>query len=888
MLRGEAGIGKSALLAHLAGSATGCRVSRVSGVESEVELAFAGLHQLCAPVLDHMPRLPAVQREAITTALGLRQGQAPDRFLVGLAVLGLLSDASQGRPVVWIVDDAQWLDSVSAQVLGFVARRLLAEPVGLVFAIRDPGNHPVLDGLPQLVVEGLRDADARAFLNAIIPGQLDEGIRERIVAEARGNPLALRELPRGLPDDELAGAFLKADTRPVEHRIEDSILRRLRALPHGTQRFLVTVAAEPVGDSDLLWRAAERLGVTGDDAVPAEMAGLIELGPQLRFLHPLMRAASYRAASPSDRREAHRALAAETDPDLDPDRRAWHRAQAAVGPDEAVASELERSAGRARRRGGVAAAAAFLARATEMTPDRTRRGSRALAAAQAKFDAASLDAASELVTVAERCPLDPLQRAHLTRLRGQVAFALRRGSGATALLLEAARQLDALHDDSAGEAYLEAMGAAVFAGREDDSSNVVEVAAAIRTAPQQPPGAGDLLLDAVAGLFTDGFVESVPALRRAIDAFRAEADRSDDVTRGLWLSFPLTLETAVHDLWDYGAWRHLSDRAVQLARDVGALSTLPVALAYQAGAYLFGGDFAAALTMVDEAEAITAATGNAPVWYAALVLSAWRGSESGTSRILDAVTKDAAERGEGRVIAVSGYVSAVLHNGHGRYETALRGAVSACQSGELGYLGWSLAELVEAASRAGSQAAAMAALERLEERTVPGGSEWALGVLACSRALVSKGDTAESSYVEAIERLELSGVRVHLARAHLVYGEWLRRENRRVDARDQLKVAYAMLTDIGAAGFAERARRELAATGEKVRKRTTESRYMLTAQERQVAQLAAAGATNPEIGSQLFISPRTVEYHLHKVFAKLDISSRRELRAALATPESPA
>jgi len=630
VLRGEAGVGKTALLDYVQQRASGCRVERASGVESEMELAFAGLHQLCAPMLGSLAGLPGPQQGAIGTAFGLRDGAAPDRFLVGLALLGLLSEVAREQPLVCLVDDAQWLDRASAQALAFAARRLLAESVAMVFVVREPGNEQELVGLPELVVRGLGDDDARSLLAAATPGRLDERVRERIIAETRGNPLALLELPRGLSAVELAGGFGRPDALPLTSRIEQSFVRRLESLPKTTQTLLTTAAAEPVGDVTLLWQAAERLGIGADAAAPAEAAELIELGSRVRFRHPLVRAAAYRVAPVPERREVHRALAEATDPEVDPDRRAWHRAHAAAGPDEEVAGELERSAARAQARGGVAAAAAFLERATELTPDQARRGGRALAAAQAKFEAAAPDAAYELLATAEMAPLDDLQRALVARLRAQIVFARRRGSDAAPLLLDAARQLTTLDDGLARDTYLEALAAAIYTARLGGQLGMRDVAAAVRAAPPapKPPRPIDLLLDGVATLLTDGHTAGVPALQRAVPPFRREEQRSrDEVMRWLWLASPIAQEAVVHHLWDEEAWDELATRAVQLARDAGALAFLPVALMYKAGVLLHAGDFATASALIEEADTITGATGYAPLTYAALVLAAWRGDE---------------------------------------------------------------------------------------------------------------------------------------------------------------------------------------------------------------------------------------------------------------------
>lgn len=883
VLRGEPGVGKTALVDYLVAGASECRVVRVAGVESEMELPFAGIHQLCSPMLDRLSHLPDPQRVALGTAVGLSDGAAPNRFLVGLAVLSLLSEVAGERPLVCLVDDAQWLDRASAQVLAFVARRLLAETVALVFVVREPSEAPALRGLPALLVGGLRDDDARALLDSAVPGRLDERVRDRIVAETRGNPLALLELPRGMTAAELAGGFGRPDARPLASLIEQSFQRRVQALPAQTQRLLLAAAADPVGDVPLLWSAAERLGIDVLAAAPAQAAGLIDIGVRVRFRHPLVRSAAYRSAGLADRRAVHRALAEATDPQSDPDRRAWHQAHAAVGPDEAVAAQLERSADRAKGRGGIAAAAAFLERATELTPDPARRGARGLAAAQAKFEAAAPDAAYELLSMAELGPLDDLQRARLVRLRAEIEFARRRGGDAPKLLLDAAERLTALDAGLARETFLEALAAAIFAGRLGGQRGLLDAAEAARGAPPGPasPQPIDLLLDGLARRFTEGYQAGVPALRRAVEAFRRPPQDEDDTMRWLWPAYPIAQETAAHDLWDYQAWRELAARAVRLARDTGALAVLPVALVYQAGVHLHAGEFATASALVEEADEITAATGYAPVRYASLVLVGWRGDEAQALRRIQADVADATARGEGRVLGMAGYVTAVLYNGLGRYQAALAGANQACEHDDLGFHGWSLAELVEAGVRSGARDQANAALRQLDGRTRASGTDWALGILARARALLCGGGAAEPLYREAIERLGRTGVAIQLARAHLVYGEWLRRENRRVDARHQLRTAHEMLSRFGADAFADRAARELVATGETIRKHRISTSELLTAQEAQIAQLAGEGGTNPEIASQLFISPRTVEYHLAKVFTKLGISSRRELRGAL-------
>jgi DNA-binding CsgD family transcriptional regulator len=878
VLRGEAGIGKTALLEHLSAAAEGCRIARAAGVESEMELAFAGLHALCAPMLGRLGQLPLPQRDALNTAFGMSGGPPPDRFLVGLAVLSLLADAAEEQPLVCIVDDAQWLDRVSVQTLAFVARRLLAERVGLVFALRASGDEHELEGLPELVIEGLAAADARQLLDATIPGPLDPRVRDRILGEAGGNPLALLELPRG--EKPLAGGFGLPVEMALTSRIEQGFVDQLTLLPAATRRLLLLAAAEPVGDVPLLWRAAERLGLGPEAAEPAEAASLVEIGARVRFRHPLVRSAAYRAAPAFERREAHRALASVTDARLDPDRRAWHRARAAEGPDEAVAGELEHSAGRARARGGLSAAGAFLQRAAELTPDPAMRVTRSLAAAQAKLDIADAVSASDLLAAAELGPVDELQRARLERLRAQIAFASRRGRDAPPLLLEAARRLDPLDAALARETYLEAIASAMFAGRLGTGPDVHEVAEAARASNRvAAPGPADRLLDALVTRFTEGYAASVEPLSRALRAF-GEPDGGGEDRRWLWLACRLA-----QDLWDDELWYVLATRGVRVARETGALNLLPNALNYLAAFNVHSGAFTTAATLTDEIDSITQATGIPPLRYAASTLLVARGDQAQALSLLEWGLRNVTERGEGSALGLASWLHALLYNSQGHYGEALAAARRACEHEDVIAYGWALVELIEAGVRGGQPEEAAAALARLSERTRASGTEWALGTEARCRALLSDD---ESLYQESVERLARSRAAVELARSRLLYGEWLRRENRRADAREQLRAAHEMFSRMGAEAFAERARRELSATGETVRKRTVETLDELTTQEAQVARLAAQGHTNPEIGAQLFISPRTVEYHLHKVFPKLGISSRKELRRALPGAEHAA
>jgi len=877
VVRGEPGVGKTVLLDYLVGGATssGCRVVRATGVQSEMELAFAGLHQLCAPMLDHAESLPVPQREALRTAFGLSTGPVPDRFLVGLAVVGLLSETAEERPLVCVVDDQQWLDHASAQALGFAARRLAAEPVGLVFAARVPGKD--VAGLPELVVEGLAEDDAQELLKSVLTGPLDPRVRDRIIADTHGNPLALLELPRGLTPAQLTGGFGISSAVPLDGRIEESFGRQLEALPAQTRRLVQLAAADPSGDPVLVWRAAGRLAIGTEAAGPAVEAGLAEFGARVRFRHPLVRSAAYRSASVQTRQELHGALAEVTDPAVDPDRRAWHRAQAAPGPDEEVAAELEQSAGRAQRRGGLAAAAAFLERSAELTLDPARRAQRALAAAQAKYQAGALDAALGLLAMAQAGPLDELQRARGDLLRAQIAFASSHGRDAPPLMLSAAKQLETLDVGLARETYLEAFTAALFVGRLSPAVGEVARAARKAPAPPAPARAPDLLLDGLALLVTEGYAAGTPALRRALLAFRDQDISAEEGLSWLWLA-----GRAAMAVWDDETWHILASRHVKLARDAGALSELPLAIRWRILLHTHTGELSEGAALIAEAQAVADATGSQLGPHGDLGVAAWRGREAEATELIQATMDGVTSRGEGRGMT-SQYAAALLYNGLGRYDQALAAAELASEYDDIGVLGWSLAELVEAAVRSGQPARASDALQRLSETTRASGTDWALGTEARSRALLSEGETAENYYREAIERLGRTRMRPAVARAHLLYGEWLRRENRRRDARAELRTAHGLFTTMGIEAFAERARRELLATGETVRKRTVETVSELTAQEAHIARLAVDGRTNSEIGAQLFLSTRTVEWHLSKVYTKLGVGSRRELRRALAS-----
>ena len=877
VMRGDPGVGKTVLLDYLAERARGCRVARAVGVQSEMELAFAGLHQLCAPVLDRLHRLPVPQHDALRTAFGISAGPPSDRFLVGLAVLSLLSEVAGEQPLICLIDDEQWLDQASAQALGFVARRLAVDPVGLVFAARVPGAE--LAGLPELRVEGLREDYARALLNSALAGPLDTRVRDLIIAETQGNPLAMLELPRALTPTELAGGFGLPGAEPLSGRIEDSFRRQLDTLLPQARRLLQLAAADPSGDPVLLRRAAGRLGLPVQAAAPAVEAGLVEFGVQVRFRHPLVRSAAYRSASAQDRQELHGALAEVTDPAVDPDRRAWHRAQAATGPDEDVAAELERSAGRAQARGGLAAAAAFLERAVLLTVDPAHHAERALAVAQINLQAGAFGKALELLVRAETGPLDELQSARVDLLRGQIVFASGLGSDAPPLLLKAAKRLESLNLDLARETYLSAWMAALFAGRLAGASDLPEVSRAARALPPlaHPPRPVDLVLDGLALLVTDGPAAAAPTLRHAASVFAGPDIAMEEGLRWGWMA-----QAAASAVWDDDTWRALLVRQVRLARDAGALDQLPVDLGALGTNAAWSGDFTAAAALIAEADAVCEATGSRAAPYAAMMLASLRGDEAEATALIEATIAEATAEGQGIAVTYAHWVTGILYNGLGRYEEALAVAKQASEDTPGLYVSmWALPELIEAAARTGSTHIAGDALARLADITRAGGTDFGLGIEARCRALLSQRKIAEGCYREGIDRLGRTQLRPEVARAHLLYGEWLRRENRRVDARVQLRAAHEMLGSIGMDAFAERARRELLATGETVRKRTVEAPGALTAQEISIVRLAIDGQTNAEIGSQLFLSARTVEWHLRKVFTKLGISSRRELRRAL-------
>ncbi|MEV2273822.1 AAA family ATPase [Nonomuraea africana] len=876
VLLGEAGVGKTALLDYAQQAGGDLKVLRVAGVESEMELPYAALHQLCLPLLDGIDRLPAPQADALATTFGLRAGEASGPFLVGLGLLNLLAEAARERPLLCVVDDAHWLDDASAQVVAFVARRLRAESVLMLLASRRPIAS--MRGLPELAVQGLAEDAAQQLLSSVVRWPLDDGVRAAMLAEARGNPLALLELPLASPD-RLAGGFGLLEASALTGRIEESFRRRIAELPADARELLLLAAADSSGDPVLMWRAAAALGLSPEAGSAVQEAELLTIGVRVAFRHPLVRSAVYRVATADARRRVHSALAEATSREADPDRRAWHLAHAAADRNEAVAAELEASADRAQGRGGLSAAGAFLERAAALTGDPAVRAERELAAARYKYHAGAPEGARILLDKVESGPSDDLRAAHVGQLRGHLAFATGRAAEAPVLLLETAQRFEQLDPVLSRETYLDAITYSLLAGRFAGRATVAEVAASAQTAPApgRSPRAQDLLLDAFAVLYTDGHAKGTRPMQRALDAFRRDELPVTEAMRWLAIACHGACET-----WDDVAWEALAELNLRHTRDVGALVMLPVALTQRIAAHLHAGRFPAAAELLEEAEAVAEATGIARPAYDAAAVAAWRGREAEAVGLIQTAEHIAVERSEGIGFTLINYNKAVLHNGLGRFAEARNAAALATASPtESAFASWALSELVEAAVRCGDRTQAVQAVERLARTTTPSTTEWGLGTEARSRALISEGAEADELYREAIERLGHSRGTVALARAHLLHGEWLRMQERGGEAREQLTTAHEMFAAIGAEAFAERTRLELAACGVSVPQSAQQRTVELTEQERQIARRARDGRSNAEIGAELFLSARTIEWHLRKVFNKLGISSRRELRTAL-------
>jgi DNA-binding CsgD family transcriptional regulator len=874
VLRGEPGIGKTALLGHVAEERDGWHVARAVGVESEVEFPYSGLHQICSTMVDGLERLPDPQRAALETVFGLSSGPPPNQFVVALATLTLAADRADQQPVLCLVDDAHWIDSASIQVLTFVARRLVAERIALVFAARIGDGDHVLSGLPEISVGGLGDSDSESLLLTHLPGPVDSSVRQQIITESHGNPLALLELGRTASVATLAGGFGLTVSGGVTGTIARTVRGRLGLLPAETRLLLLAAAAEPLGDPILLRRAGEHLGIQEGALSPAVEAELIKVDFRVEFAHPMVRSVVYDQASVDDRRLVHAALAQATDREGEPDRRAWHSAYATSGLDEEVASELTRSAARAQARGGMGAAAAFMRRAVELTADPAPRAQRALAAAELSLQAGAIDAALDAVGAARSGQLDPLGRAQADLLSGQLALISSYGKDAVPLLLRAARELEPIDLALARRAYLTAWGAAVTAGHLGEPAHLSEICNAVRALPPLPPDPHplEMLLDGIALVVTDGRAAATPVLQRASAAVATMP--AEDVLRWGWFSNSGNATT-----WNFDQYGEIFKRQAQLVRDAGALSELLQHLSGLAWYEAFAGNFEEARLIIVELDSVSAAIGSPLPPLAALRLLSLQGRASETEPLIALTVDQAASAGQGIAVVTANWAAAVLYNGLARYdEAALAADQVVTRALDPFTPNFALPELIEAAARRGDTEAANQAFDRLVEATEPATTDWAAGMEARCRALVTDGGSAEESHREALERFGRTKIRTELARAHLLYGEWLRREGRRVDARTELRTAHEMLSSIGMEAFAERARRELAASGETAHARDASSRLELTAQEEQVARLAGDGSANREIAERLYLSTRTVEWHLGKIYAKLGIRSRSELR----------
>jgi len=881
VLSGDPGVGKTALLQFAVGIATGFRLMRATGVESEMELPFAGLHQFCTPLLNRLDSIPAPQKGALRTAFGLLAGKPPDRFLVGLGILSLLSEIAEEQPLLCVIDDAQWMDQASIQCLAFAARRLLAEHVGFLFVTRDRTD--VLSGLNELHVGTLHESDSRTLLASVIRTPVDPRVLDRIVFETAGNPLAILEWPRGMEPGDLAGGFGLPAPASVSDRIDEQYRRRLRELPPRSRRILTLAAAEPTGDPMLLWRAAGRLGLDASDMSPAIDAGLLEVGNRVLFRHPSVRSATYRSVSTDLRTEAHRALAEVTDPVADPDRRAWHRALATIGPDEEVAAELERSAGRARARGGLSAEAALLQRSANLTLDIDLKVTRSLAAVEAHLEAGDSRGCAAALESVRVLPLSKPGRAHLEILQGYFSASWGDYREAVRSIVGAAQRFEEIDISVARATYVMAINIGVglgqFGGNEFRETARAALAASSLN-DDEPATLMDLLCVGLASTVVEGVEAAVPSLKQAIVVGRTIVLTPEEgVRRYGFLCGATTL------VWDYDAFQFFAQRAMEVTKESGALNFLPVALNLCALVEIHAGNLASAQALVDEASAINEVTESKLGMYAVVPLACMRGREVEARSAIETAIVDAEETFQGLLVKIAQAWAALMCNALGRYDEALNFARLSCADPISFGIYQVLPELVEAAVRSGQLDAARQGLLRLVESTRASGTDWAVGVEARTRALLRTGEEAEALYVESIRRFANTPLQFDEARTHLLYGEWLRREGRRVDARSHLHTAFDALREMGLEAFAERARVELEATGEKVRKRSPETRFTLTPQEAQIARLASAGQTNPEIGARLFLSPRTVEYHLGKVFMKLGVKSRRQLPEALQRVE---
>jgi DNA-binding CsgD family transcriptional regulator len=884
VLRGAAGMGKTSLLRYVTTAGADFTQLTVAGIGSESDFAFAGLQRLLLPVIDQRSSLPAVQREGLEVALGLSSGASKNPFLLGLGVLTILAAVATDRPLLCEVDDAQWLDNETLEALAFVARRLQAEGVAMFFAFRDDGEAmSALDDLEAIQVDGLATHDALILLNRSALSPVDPTIANRIVNETQGCPLALVEVPRELSADELAGLAVLSEPLPLGRRLEAHFLRRIRSLPADAQTLMVIIAADASGDEGAIRRAAARLDIPLMAAESAVDADLMERASWTTFRHPLIRSAVYGGASSALRRNVHGALADATNRSEAPDRYAWHRAASASEPDELIAVDLEAAAARARDRGGYASEATFRTRAAELTPGPSDRSRRMLDAAQAALTAGLRERAILLIDEAlkQEASPSPLLLAQAQRLRaGCDSFTL--PGGAAAVHLAVARSLEDLDVRLARDTYIEALQATVISAQLTSGTSPGEVAHAALSAPRPDNDQltlADAMLDGFATRLASGSNESIPLFRAALDTL--SEDEVAPTGRTLWA---MLVQTAALEVWDAVGYRRALDLLEQSQRARGELDSLRITLLALCRSEMWNGRFGAAEAYRAEVGAIAAAIeGEGPIADMFVMLSvhllAWQGREAEVREAVSILTGEfAVAIGAGAGVNVARLALATLENGLRHYGEALTAASPLFDDDIPPDGNLILPEIVEAGVRSGNNSVAAAALDRLDERARISGTPWAFGLLARSRALLAADDDAEALYMEAIEQLDGSPVAAESARAHLLYGEWLRRQKRRIDARRELRTAHQLFSTMGARAFEERARLELAATGAHARERSAVTALDLTPQESQIARLAARGDSNAEIASKLYISPNTVDYHLRKVYRKLALRSRRDLR----------
>ncbi|MEU2778235.1 AAA family ATPase [Streptomyces sp. NPDC007162] len=881
VLTGDAGVGKSRLLEYAAESAQDLTVVRLVGVEAETRLGYGALHRLLRPYLGRLPALPPRQRDALSAAFGLTEASPSDRHLVGLAALTLLSDAAAATPMLCVVDDVQWLDRESAETLAFVGRRLCADCLGLLFAGRDgTGGHDVFGALPALRLDGLADTEARALLTAGVTGHLDQAVAEQLVVGTGGNPLALLELAVNLGSEQLAGVVPLPEPLPVNQQLEEHFRRAAALLPADTQTLLLLMATTPTDDQATLWRAAGALGLSIRSAAPAVAAGILHRATTVEFRHPLIRSAVHSGASAAERRTVQVALAATSAPE----RRAWHLAEATDGPDDSVAAELEAASELARTRGGYSEQALVLTRAAEMTAHPGKRAERYLAAAAAHLTAGNLPAVQPLLDIATPDLTGPVVRARATRLRASVEMISGRPRHVPAMLLDAVADLGADDPAASWDLLCEATYAAIVGGRMITGTTPHEVARATADAwraPALPAWSPDPLMAALARSVAYGYAAGAPALAAALARLRTADELQEQNPLSVMIS------AAGDELWDIEAKREILGKLVTADRHRGALHGLIMALLALSTVEIWDGRFAAAESCYNEACDYMAATGyrESGDFHKAL-LYAWTGREAELRAAVATMRAYSEKLGIGMTYRWIGQALSIFEIGRGRYREALDALLAVFTDHPLILGDVNLAGMVEAGLRAGDRKAAALAMERMEERAPLAGTPWALGLLARCRALITDDDGAEQLYLESIAQLGKVPVAVELAWSRLLFGEWLRRRRRRAEARVHLRAAYESFESWGAAPFAERARAELLATGERARRRTVDTQFDLTPQERHVATLAASGLTNPEIATQLFVTTSTVEFHLSRVFRKLGITSRKQIGRRLTESES--